>query len=120
MLPEAHEARRIKSLEDKNCREEMEYEEVSEDDSPNYSPPAPIPIQKKRTFHKKKESLPDNAYLIADKAGISDRALTQLAAAIKQGDGEDLNDYNLSDKTTARRRKSIRATTAQDILNKQL
>ena len=121
-LQEDHEARKIKSLvEYKNSNTENEYEEDSEEDFEDYLPPAQLPIKKRKITPKnKKECLPNTAYLIADKAGISDRNLTQLAAAIKQGDGEDVNDYNLSVKTTARRRKNIRTSTAQDILNKQL
>ena len=69
---------------------------------------------------KKKESLPKSAYLIADKAGMSDRSLTQFAAAVIQANGEDITNYNLSVKTRARRRKCIRTATAQEILKKQL
>ena len=108
-LQEDHEARKIKSLvEYKNSNTENEYEEDSEEDFEDYLPPAQLPIKKRKITPKnKKECLPNTAYLIADKAGISDRNLTQLAAAIKQGDGEDLNDYNISVKTTARRRKIL-------------
>ena len=116
---QAFEARKLKASTSARVHVELENEsyEDSADDITTYSPPVPVPRRKM----KKKESLPDKAYLIADVAGISNRALTQLAAAnIKQGDSEDLSAYNLSVNTIARRRKRVRTETAQEILKKQL
>ena len=116
---QAYEARKIKASTSAKVHVELENEiyEDSEYDINKYSPPVPVTRRK----IKKKECLPDNAYLIADVAGISNRTLTQFAAAnIKQGTGEDLSNYNLSVKTIARRRKRIRTVTAQEILEKQL
>ena len=115
---QAYEARKLKASTYAKVHAEVqiETEEDFENDSPTYSPVISVPICK----IKKKESLPKSAYLIADKAGMSDRSLTQFAAAVIQANGEDITNYNLSVKNTARRRKCIITATAQEILKKQL
>ena len=46
---------------------------------------APVPTPKRKC--KKKEIFKETTYLVADKDGISNRVLTQLAATIKQANG---------------------------------
>ena len=117
---QAFEARKLKASTSVNIQAELpiddDFDEESDDDcSSMYEAPVPTPKRK----CKKKEIFKETTYLVADKDGISNRVLTQLAATIKQADGEDLDDYNLSVKTIERRRKSIRTTTARDILRNQ-
>ena len=65
--------------------------------------------------------MPTNACLIADKYGISKRALTELAASfLKIDKNKNLNQYNLSENTIWRRRNSTRLKKAEEILNSQI
>ena len=108
---QAYEARKIKAS--TSARVHVECYEESEVDDKTY---LPAPKRKMR----KKESLPEVAYLVADVAGVSNRTLTQLAAANIKHDGKDLNDYHLSVKTIERRRKLTRTVKAKEILERQL
>ena len=65
------------------------------------------------------EGIPNNAYLVADKYGLSNRALTELAAAFHTSEGKALNQLYLSVITT-RRKAQIRKSTAAGIVQSQL
>ncbi|KAG0719803.1 hypothetical protein GWK47_049718 [Chionoecetes opilio] len=69
---------------------------------------------------KKMESVPMEACFIADKYAISNRAVTELAAAFRKDGGKNLEEYNLSVNTTGRRRQSARLEKAADITKWQL
>ena len=68
----------------------------------------------------KSEGIPNTAYLVADKYGLSNRALTELAAAFQTSEGKNLNQLNLSVNTTRRRKANVRKSTAEDIVQSQL
>ena len=117
---QAFEARKLKASTNVNIQAELpiddDFEEESDDDCTSmYEASVSTPVRK----CKKKEILSETTYLVADKDGISNRVLTQLAATIKQANGEDLDDFNLSVKTIERRRKAIRTATARAILRNQ-
>ena len=58
-----------------------------------------------RRCKQKIDIIPDSVYLIADKYGISNRALMELVVALIDGD---FKDYNISVKTIERRRAKVR------------
>ena len=64
-------------------------------------------------------SIPDGCYLIADKYGISNRALTELAAGFL-APGSNIDDFNLSVKTTERMRNKVRSENAKAYKTNQL
>ena len=64
----------------------------------------------------KSEGIPNTAYLVAYKYGLSNRALTELAAAFQPSEGKNLNQLNLSVNTTRRRKANVRKSTAEDIV----
>ena len=66
------------------------------------------------------EGIPSGAYLIADKYGLSNRALTELAGIFQKSAGKNLDLLNLSVNTTRRRKSNFRKSTAADILQSQL
>ena len=56
---------------------------------------------------KRSDAIPRDAFLIADKYSLSNRALIELAAAFMAA-WTDFDTLNLSVKTTERRRRSVR------------
>ena len=64
-------------------------------------------------------AIPDRCYLIADKYGISNRALTELAAGFL-APGSNIDDFNLSVKTTERMRNKVRSENAKAYKTNQL
>uniref|UniRef100_UPI00358FA754 uncharacterized protein n=1 Tax=Myxine glutinosa TaxID=7769 RepID=UPI00358FA754 len=108
---------------DRDCLRTAPNVDVSEDtddseettDTPLYT----VPVQSPKVI-KKLEGVPKDACLIADKYAISNRAITELAAAFHKDDGKNLEQYNLSVNTTGRRRQSVRVEKAGDIAKWQL
>ena len=60
-------------------------------------------------------AIPDEAFLIADKYKISNRALTELAAVFLRHSGQDIEGYFVSPATTRRRRDRVRIERAASI-----
>ena len=77
-------------------------------------------LTKKRARSTKIDSIPKQAYLVADKHGMSSRCLTEMAAAFHSLQGTHLNQLNLSVNTTRRRKANIRLTIATHILKNHL
>ena len=77
-------------------------------------------LTKKRDRSTKTDGIPKQAYLIADKNGVSCRCLTEMAAAFHSSQGTFLNQLNLSVNTTRRRKANTRLTIATHILKNQL
>ena len=66
------------------------------------------------------EGITSGAYLIADKYGLSNRALTELAGVFQKSSGKSLDQLYLSVNTTRRRKTNIRKSTATVIIQSQL
>ena len=66
------------------------------------------------------DGIPKQAYLIADKHGMSSRCLTEMAAGFHSSQGTPLNQLNLSVNTSRRRKENTRLTIATHILKNQL
>ena len=77
-------------------------------------------LTKKRDRSTKIDGIPKQAYLIADKYGMSSRCQAEMAAAFHSSQGTPLNQLNLLDNTTRRRKANIRLTIATHILKNQL
>ena len=79
-----------------------------------------LPTTDKNRLRKDKtrrDVIPPEAFVIADKYGISNRALTELAAVFMK---DNLDDGILSVKTTERRRKALRKENAEHIEERQI
>lgn len=117
---QAEEARRaihcVNAVPDTNVSEDSNGGGSADSDPQLYTVPLPASAPKS----KKLEGVPEAACLIADKYAISNRAVTELAAAFRIAGGSDLNKYNLSVNTTGRRRQSVRLEKAGDIVKWQL
>ena len=65
----------------------------------------------------RRDGIPPEAFVIADKYGISNRALTELAAVFMK---DNLDEAILSVRTTGRRRKALRKENADNIKDRQI
>ena len=86
--------------------------------NPEYvqAPSHPREGRKKNYF----DAIPVEAALIADKYKISNRALTEMAAAFSKSHGRDLAQCKLSVNSTGRRRRAFRKLKASEIITWQL
>ena len=66
------------------------------------------------------EALPRELLLLTEKTQTSVRNVTQIASAFVKQQGEKINDYSLSCATTHRKMRSMRKTTADEIIQDQL
>lgn len=77
---------------------DVEQDNVGEDEDYTASTSGPPPPKARKL-----EGVSNDACLVADKYGMSNRAVTQLVAAVHKSDGMNLNNYNISVNTTGRR-----------------
>ena len=74
-------------------------------------------LTKKRDRSTKIDGIPKQAYLIADKYGMSSRCLVEMAAALRLSQGTPLNQLSLLVRTT---KANTRLTSARHTLKNQL
>ena len=83
-------------------------------DNEPYLPNKTSGMLRNNRFYPRFDGIPDDAFIVADKYCISNRALTELAAVFMKNVGL-IDKVNLSVKTTERRRKALRLANAQKI-----
>ena len=77
-------------------------------------------LTKKRDRSIKIDGIPKQAYLIAEKYGMSSRSLAEMATALRSSQGTPLNQLSLLVRTISKRKANTRLTIATHTLKNQL